>query len=188
MKINNLSVTSLSSLNFELIPTKPVCILRGHNSELALDLIRELIGDFESDYYDIDCVGDGRFIIHSDVEIDEKNYSVCYIRNADYIGDNRLAANFEPNSIKFSEDDTYEFIEKRKKRNKNASNIILGISELPANEDDRPLFVYQLDREDEAGIEAFVEKLACTGRQVFVSVCKGFPDIKQADTQIITLE
>lgn len=186
MKINNLSITSLSALNFEIAPAKPVCILRGHNSDLALDLIRELIGDFEAEE-DPDRAGDGRFIIHSDVELDGKSYSVCYIRNADYIGDNRIAVNFEPNSIRFSEDDTNEFIEKRRKRNKDTSNILLGISDYEVGEDDRPLFIYQLDREDEARIVPFLERMTNIGRQVFIAVCNSFPDIEHNNIHTLTL-
>ena len=111
MKIKNLTITSPSALDLELDIISPVCLLYGEHSELALDLIRELIGDYGAKN-DPDCYDDGHFVIHSDIEIDGKNYNVCYIRNADFIGDNRIAANFIPNSFDFSKDDTEEFIEK----------------------------------------------------------------------------
>ena len=103
MKIKNLTITSPSALDLELDITSPVCLLYGKHSELALDLIRELIGDYSAKT-DPDCYDDGHFVIHSDIEMDGKNYNVCYIRNADFMGDNRIAANFVPNSFKFSED------------------------------------------------------------------------------------
>ena len=91
MKIKNLQFTSPTVLNFEFDITSPVCVLYGTNSELALDLIRELLGDCAS-MTDPDSCDDGRFVIHSDIGMDGKDYSVCYIRNADYMGDNRIAA------------------------------------------------------------------------------------------------
>ena len=101
MKIKNLTITSPSALDLEFDITSPVCLLYGKHSELALDLIRELIGDYSAKT-DPDCYDDGHFVIHSDIEMDGKNYNVCYIRNADFMGDNRIAANFVPNSLDFS--------------------------------------------------------------------------------------
>lgn len=117
MKIKNLQITS-STLDLELDIDKPICILRGQYAELVLDLVRELIGDYSSEN-DPDRVDDGHFVLHSDIEMDGKNYNICYIRNADFMGDNRIAANFVPNSFEFSEDDTIEFIDKCKARNNN---------------------------------------------------------------------
>ena len=97
MKINSISITSQASLDFELKGTKPITILRGKNSSLALDLVREVIGErnFSCERVDVDG---GHFIIHTEVEKGEKNYSVCYIRNAESDGDNRIAVNFKPRS------------------------------------------------------------------------------------------
>ena len=100
MKIKNLEITSPSVLDLELDISKPMCILYGAHSQLTLDLVRELIGDYSSEN-DPDRYDDGRFVINSNIEIDDKNYSVCYIRNADFMGDNRIAANFTPNSLDF---------------------------------------------------------------------------------------
>ena len=98
MKINNISITSHTALDFEINGAKPITILRGKHSALALDLMREVLGDHNS-VCDPDNTCDGHFIIHTDVDINGKNYSACYIRGADFLGDNRIAVNFKPNSI-----------------------------------------------------------------------------------------
>ena len=43
MKIKQFSVMSESTLNIEFAPASPVCVLCGRYSDLALDLMRELI-------------------------------------------------------------------------------------------------------------------------------------------------
>jgi hypothetical protein len=141
MKIKNLTITSPSTLDLELDITTPVCVFRGKHSALALDLIRELIGDYGA-ATDPDAYDDGRFVIHSDIEMDGKNYNVCYIRNADFMGDNRIAANFAKNGLAFSEDDTLDFLEKCNARDKHESNAIYDYKIFTATEDDRPLCVY----------------------------------------------
>ena len=59
MHLTSLSITSATALNFDLTPSAPVCILRGRHSDLALDLIRELMGDYGAQN-DPDRVDDGR--------------------------------------------------------------------------------------------------------------------------------
>ena len=75
MKIKKLAITSPSARDLELDITSPDCLLSGEHSELALDLVRELIGDYDAKN-DPDCYDDGRFVIHSDIEMDGKNYNV----------------------------------------------------------------------------------------------------------------
>ena len=166
MKIKNLQITSASTLDLELNIEKRICVLRGELSELALDLIRELIGDYgaknDPDFHD-----DGHFVIHSDIEMDGKNYQVCYIRNADFMGDNRIAANFVPNSFEYSEDDTIEFLGKCKMLNKDSNNVVYHNKIFSITEDDRPLFVYCEDADD---ISQILECLASLGRQAFVAI------------------
>jgi hypothetical protein len=163
MKIKNLQITS-STIDLELDINKPICILRGQYSDLVLDLVRELIGDYSSEN-DPDRVDDGHFVLHSDIEMDGKNYNVCYIRNADFMGDNRIAANFIPNSFDYSEDDTIEFLDKCQARNDNSSNILCGSIADLNNEDDRPVFVYEIYKM--TAVE--LERLANSGRQIFIS-------------------
>jgi hypothetical protein len=111
MKVTNLNITSATALELDTNLSKPVTVLSGTHSDLALDLIREIIGDYNATE-NPDRIDDGHFVIHADIEMDGKNYSICYIRNADFIGDNRIAANFKPNSLEFSIDDTHEFLDK----------------------------------------------------------------------------
>ncbi len=160
MKINNISITSHTALDFELIGAKPITIFRGKHSTLALDLMREVIGDRNSKC-DPDSVDDGRFIIHTDVDMDGKNYSVCYIRGADFIGDNRIAVNFKLNSIEYSEDDTMEFLEKCKE----------------INSDCRPVFIYPSALGEKKNVTAFIQALSDADRQVFLAIPEEFPEI-----------
>ena len=172
MKINNVRITSASTLNTEFTSTAPICAFCGRYSDLALDLLRELIGDYGAQN-DPDRVDDGRFVIHADIEMDNKNYNVCYIRNVDFMGDNRLAVNFEPNSIRFSEDDTREFVKR-------------------CDEDGHsPVFIYCLDRLDEAiDVTPMLDKLSSLGRQVFIAVCSNYPveKLKHNAVQIVHTE
>ena len=117
MTIKNLQVVSPSTLSLDVTVSRPVCVFHGPYAELALDLLRELIGDFTS-ISDPDRLDDGRFVLQSDVEVDGKSFNVCYIRNADFMGDHRIAANFVPNRTEFSKDDTVEYVEKCRSRNK----------------------------------------------------------------------
>ena len=188
MKINNLQITSASALDFDLAITAPICILRGHYSDLVLDRTRELIGDYGVQN-DPDRVDDGRFVIRADIEMDNKNYNVCYIRNADFMGDNRLAVNFEPNSIRFSEDDTREFVDKCNERDTDDSNVLIKTADISSCEDDRPIFIYDyFDRLDEAiDITPVLNELASLGRQVFISVCSIYPEIKHEKVQMVRI-
>ena len=191
MKINNLQLTSATALNFNLTSTAPICVLRGRYSDLSLDLMRELIGDYGAQN-DPDRVDDGRFVLHADVEMDNKNYNVCYIRNADFMGDNRLAVNFEPNSIRFSADDTREFVDMCNVRDTDNSNVLVKTSDISFCEDDRPIFIYDyFDRLDEAiDIAPVLEKLSSLGRQVFISVCGNYPSekMKHDKVQFVNME
>lgn len=166
MVIKHFQITSPASLDLSISPMAPVCLLHGEHSDLVLDLIRELIGDGNAEQ-DPDRLDDGRFVIHSDLEIDGKDYSVCYIRNADYMGDHRIAANFLPDSLAFSRDDTLEFLEKCSLRNKDMGNVILGGRVGEVSDDDRPLFVYCSDAEELLGIFPLLSSL---NRQVFAAL------------------
>lgn len=179
MKIKHFEITSANTLNLEFTATAPICVLHGHYSDLALDLLRELIGDFGAQN-DPDRFDDGRFVIHADIEMDEKDYAVCYIRGADTMGDNRLAVNFVPGSIKFSTDDTKEFLEKCNKRARDASNVLNKTADMIPCDDERPIFIYDFfDRLDNAvDITPMLDKLASLGRQVFISVCNCYPTQK----------
>lgn len=190
MKIKQFQITSASTLNIEFAITAPICVLRGRYSDLALDLIREVIGDYGAQN-DPDRVDDGRFVIHADMNMDNKSYNVCYIRNADFMGDNRLAVNFEPNSIRFSEDDTHEFVDKCNERDTDNSNVLMKTADITSRNDDRPIFIYDyFDRLDEAiDITPILDKLLSLGRQVFISVCSNYPmdKLKTNKVQVVKI-
>ena len=191
MKINHFQITSAYALNFDINATAPICVLCGRYSDLALDLMRELIGDYGA-RNDPDRVDDGHFVIHADIEMDNKNYNACYIRNADFMGDKRLAVNFEPNSICFSEDNTCEFVNKCNERGTDNSNVFVKTADIASCADERPIFIYDyFDRLDEAiDITPILDKLSSLGRQVFISVCANYPTEKmQHDkVQVINME
>ena len=188
MKIHHFQITSASTLNIDFETTAPICLLRGRYADLALDLMRELIGDYGAQN-DPDRVDDGRFVIHADIEMDNKDYSVCYIRNADFMGDNRLAVNFKLNSIRFSEDDTREFADKCSERDTDDSNVLIKTANITSCDDDRPIFIYSyFDRLDEAiDITPILDELASLGRQVFISVCPSYPEIKHEKVQMVRI-
>lgn len=210
MTIKTFSIMSdLASVEFT--PDAPVCFIRGNESDYALDLIRELIGN--NPYSRPDLIDDGSFVIHADVELDSKNYALCYLRNAEFVGDCRIAANFQPNSTKFSVDDTEEYLCKTSERNNDYRNVFYGSAPKADNKlmsesdrilaafetfsvqcenstnDDRPIFIYNLfDRLDESiDVCPYLDKLSALGRQVFVSVCTGYPDVCHKDTQVINV-
>ena len=189
MKINNIQITSTSTLNTEFTSTAPICALHGRYSDLALDLLRELIGDFGAQN-DPDRIDDGRFVIHADIEMDNKNYDVCYIRNADCIGDNRLAMNFKPNSLEFSENDTEEFVERCNALGTDGSNVLYGSADVKPCGDSRPILIYDyFDRLDVgADISPMLDRLAASGRQVFAAVCHGYPKEKLTRPDVMVVD
>ena len=191
MNIFNIRITSATNINFDISLTSPICVLHGRYSDLALDLMRELIGDYGVQN-DPDRIDDGHFVIHAEIEMDNKDYSVCYIRNADFMGDNRLAVNFELNSVGFSEDDTHEFVNKCNGRDTDNSNVLIKTADISSCADDRPIFIYDyFDRLDEAiDIAPILDNLASLGRQVFIAVCSNYPveKLKHDAVQIVHTE
>ena len=210
MTVKTFSITSdLASVEFT--PDASVCFIRGNESDCVLDHVRELIGN--NPYSTPDLIDDGSFVIHADVEMDGKNYALCYLRIDEFVGDCRLAANFQPNSTKFSVDDTEEYLRKTSERNNDYSNIFDGTAEKTDDEllsesdrilaafekfivqcenktnDDRPIFIYNLfDRLDESiDVRPYLDKLSALGRQVFVSVCNSHPEVCCKDTQMINV-
>ena len=176
MKFNKLQITSDSALDLDLTLDSPVCLLHGRYSDLALDLIRESICDYGAQN-DPDRVDGCHFVIHADVELDHKNYSICYIRNADRMGENRIAVNFDAHGFLFSREDTREFLDKCRERDRDSSNVLLRSATVAACADDRPLFIYNyFDHLDEAiDVTPVLNQLASLGRQVFIAVCGSYP-------------
>ena len=211
MKIKNFSVTSSGTIDYEVCPQTSICVLVGKYSSLALDLMREMIGDHNA-INSPDRIEDGRFVIYGNVEIKDKNYSVSYIRNADFMGDKRLAVNFKPCSTAFSLDDTKEYLDLISSAD-NCNNVFdkmslikdMCLSEgdrrllsfnnfidrlLP--EDKRPLFIYDFFEylDESIDVATYVERLIATDRQVFISVCDNYSKekLKNSYFHVVDLE
>ncbi len=189
MKINNLGITSPEALLIESTPISSVCFVRGRYSDLTLDLIRETIGDYGAKN-DPDAIDDGHFIIFADININEKDYSVSYLRNVDFIGDHRIAVNFKDNSLEFSKDDTKEFMKKRNELNQNDGNVLYGSVAVESIYDNRPIFIYDyFDMLDQSvDITPILNKLLSLGRQIFVAVCPNYPSDKLIQNKIQIIE
>lgn len=200
MTFNHFGITSGSSVNLDFDVTSKVSVICGNFSIVALDLMREIIGDsfFQSspDAYD-----DGRFVMWADILIDGKKYGVSYIRNADTMGDNRIAVNFKPCSIEFSLDDTSEYIRKTNEYGLDFDNVFFKSrakaddetlpessrmiesfktwvdSCLVSSTDKRPIFIYDLlDYIDDAfDVSKIFDMLSSFDRQVFIAVGKNYP-------------
>ena len=200
MTFNHFGITSFSSVNLDFDITSRVSVICGNFSTLALDLMREIIGDSFSQSSP-DAYDDGRFVMWADMSIDGKEYGVSYIRNADTMGDNRIAVNFKPDSIEFSLDDTREYISKTNEYSLDFDNVFFksrakvgekALSEscrviegfklwvescLVNSTDKRPIFIYDLfDYIDDAcDVSGILNMLSAFGRQVFIAVGKNYP-------------
>lgn len=188
MKITHFQVISASMMKFEFSPTAPICVLHGIYSDLALDYMRKLIGDYSVQIVS-NRINDGQFVMHADIEMDGKDYEVCYICYTDSGDEDRIAVNFEPYSLNFSRDDTREFVEKCNMRDVDSSNVLFKSINIKPCDDDRPIFIYSyFDRLDEAtDITPILDRLASLGRQVFISVCSGYPEINHEKAELIKL-
>ncbi len=197
MRLTSLQITSATAFDLSAALTAPICVFHGRYSALALDLMRELIGDDRA-VESPDRIEDGRFVLHANVKMDDKDYALCYIRNADFMGDKRIAVNFKPGGMDFSRDDTDEYLRKIKKCHTNDSNVFVKskgaadaclsegdrqiaafnrfIEQIPDG-DERPLFIYDFfDHIDEAiDVIPYLDRLVALGRQIFVSVGATYP-------------
>lgn len=166
MRINSISIMSRDTLDFELEVNKQITVFCGKHAGLALDLIREVLGD-KTAKNDPDSTCDGKFVIHSDIEIDNKNYGICYIRNADFMGDNRIGVNFTPNSIDYSLTDTEEFL---KIRDKGIIKTAYNPSDLIISDDNTPIFLYCSDKNELDEAITYLSSCRC---QVFIAIESG---------------
>ena len=189
MKIKSFAITSATTISVDSPITAPICVLRGRHSSLALDLLREYMRDFRG-AESIDAYDDGRFVIMSEIELDGKLYDGCYIRNADFLGDCRFAVNFDTCGLDFSLEDTEEFLHRCEELNLDDSNVYYGNADVLPSADPRPVFIYDcFDRLDEAiDLSPIFNKLAHLGRQIFVSVCATYPDLKLAHDKVQIVE
>ena len=197
-------------LNFNMDPTiddyvfqsnKPITVFCGSDSDLHLSLLSMLFGN----YGQVDIIQKSEsplFILHGDVVIDNKDYSVCYIYSKNE--PHRIGVNFFDNGLCCSPEDTKEYQEKILQRDIGDGNIFTfkpcAKNSLPEskhrliqfaafyanaltdtqNGDDRPLFIYDFfDRIDDAeDLTTWLNDLAALGRQVFIAVGKNYPTEK----------
>lgn len=178
MNIKNFKADT-SIFSVELSADKPICFIRGGYSNFVLDLMRELIGDYVSHCY-LDNVNDGFYVLHADIEDGSKNYQVCYIRNAEEVGDNRIGVNFTDGGTNFSKADTYEFLDKREDWAMDTSNVLIGTADPTSVTSKSPIFIYDYFDRLDLGIDTspLLDRLLGTGRQVFIAVCGSYPDEK----------
>ncbi|MGN0813169.1 MAG: hypothetical protein ACI4MQ_06660 [Candidatus Coproplasma sp.] len=187
MKITHFQVTSATTLNLDFNVTTPITIFRGRYSDLVLDLMREMLCDGEW-LYDPNRYDGGRFKINADVEMDGKNYDVFYFRNKGFKGDKRLAVNYKLCDTDKPQDDTKEYVNKCVERDLGFLNVLVGTAYVMPSSDERPIFIYEyFDQLDMAiDVTPILDRLASLGRQVFISVCEGYPDIKHQKVEVIS--
>lgn len=216
MKIKN-SETSPELFPYtEFTNDQPICFLCGKRSDIALDLLRELIGSYDEQER-INTCNDGCFVLYGAVEAEGKSYDICYIRNADGNGDSRIAVNCVPNSVRFSIEDTNEYIDRCGDKDIHARHMFKGavftndrllgagdhlikqfkqylhtVKADTQSGDDRPVFLYHFfDRIDESvDITPFLNDLASLGRQVFVAVSANYPPERliEKNVQIVQID
>jgi len=95
MRINKFSPTpTVSEYFFE--KDKPICVFIGQDADMHLSLLGATVGNY--DRLDIaNRAKDPFYIIHTDVEVGDKQYNVCYIYDRDE--DHIVGANFKGNTI-----------------------------------------------------------------------------------------
>jgi hypothetical protein len=171
----------------------------GIQSDTALDLIREMIGDRGIGVGGV--LNGGHSALHADVELDGEKMSVCYVRNADGPERSRIAVNFNMGVPSRTLDDTDRYSRACTARQTDSRNLYIGgmlriggdalLSEsdrrlLEAKElyrmlysatmrgDDRPIFIYGLfDRIDESvSLRRYLDALSDLDRQVFISTAE----------------
>ncbi len=167
------------------------------------------IGIFLGAWSKCDDLG-GETYLHADILIDGKNYDVCLIYGGEC--DHLVAVNFVEGAMSYSLEDTKEYIERRKECSANDYNVFIksrytddltcgeskklinafntflsDIKERTAKGDNRPILIYGFfERIDESIDTApFINALAETGRQIFISVCnENYPCDRLRDNRI----
>ncbi len=211
MKILNFNVDP--NLDDYIFPSdKPITVFCGNDSDLHLSLLNVLLGNYDQSDI-IEKEESSLFLLHSDVKMDHKDYSVCYIYSK--TEPHRIGVNFSDDGMGCSPEDTKEYQEKALQRNVGDGNIFTlkpyAKNSLPEskhrlmqlaifyanavtdtqNGDDRPLFIYDLfDHIDEAeDLTPWLNDLAALGRQVFIAVGDGYPTEKlnHPSVQILNL-
>ncbi|MBE6543787.1 MAG: hypothetical protein E7675_05260 [Ruminococcaceae bacterium] len=204
MKIKSFDITFPYDPSVSFTSVSPLCIFHGRNSDWILDMIQELIGN-NIILRSLQHIDDSHFVIHSDIEIDNKSYSVCYIKNADPSHYNKVAVNFSQNSMEYSTKDTEEYMTKIKSINRDPKNVFskqlltdtLNLSESDAYKiafdtfldnlpcDDTPIFIYDFFNhiDESKDILKYLEKLSRLKKQVFISLSPNYPTEKLMNSE-----
>ena len=212
MKITQID---FSDINGEIILGRPITCFKGNVSERYMLLIEAMTGTYRRDS-SVSVAMPHESIIHGCVEIDKKEYDVCYIYSVD--AEHTMGVNFTKGKRFFSLPDTQEYEKKRRAQNINTCHIFadedmrsssacLPMSEKALlsfekflttlkkdtnNGDFRPIFIYHFfDHIDESvDISPYINKLASLGRQVFIAVCSNYPieKLKHDAVQIVHTE
>lgn len=212
MKIKRID---FNDINGEITLETPIICFKGNNSDKYMLFIETMTGTYRGDQATSISIPH-ESIFHGCVEIDKKEYDVCYIYSAD--AEHTMGVNFTKEKRFFSLSDTVEYDEKRRARNINTCHIFadedmrsstacLPMSEKALlsfekflttlkkdtnNGDFRPIFIYHFfDRIDESvDISSCIDELASLGRQVFISVCSNYPTekMKHNKVQVINVE
>lgn len=179
----------------------PITVFSGRDADVQLCCLQMLIGDY-SRYGLVENTAYANCLLHADVEMDGKNYAVCYIGETD--GAYRIGVNFPACDLHPSMADTEEYLDKVQTRVNGDTNVFslqaCNRNDLPESRrlthgldvflkiarkesepgDDRPLFIYDFfNRIDEAEpLTPWLDELAVLGRQVFISVGENYPTEK----------
>ncbi len=212
MKVKRIDFNDSSG---EITLETPIMCFKGTNSDKYMLFIEAMTGTYRGDQ----ATGihiPHESIIHGCVEIDKKEYDICYIYSAD--AEHTMGVNFTKEKRFFSLPDTQEYEKKRRARNINTCHVFAdedmrsSTSCLPMSEkvllsfekflttlnidtnngDSRPIFIYHFfDRIDESvDVSPYIDELARLGRQVFIAVCPNYPTqkLKHNKVQVINVE
>ncbi len=212
MKIKRID---FNDINGEITLETPIICFKGNNSDKYMLFIEAMTGTYRGDQT-TSISTPYQAIIHGCVEIDKKEYDICYIYSAD--AEHTMGVNFTKGQRFFSLSDTVEYDEKRRAQNINTCHVFANedmrssTSCLPMSEkallsfekffttlkidtnngDFRPIFIYHFfDCIDESvDVSCYIDELANLGRQVFISVSANYPSqkMKHDKVQVVNME
>ena len=209
MKIRNFSVNVNG--DYEFNPEKSICVMKGKNAELHLRLLGVMIGCADSVAL-VEQSDSPLFILHGDVEMDGKDYGVCFIYSK--TEPHRVAVNFSRGGRGFSVEDTERYQKCLQLNGADTENIlsfpdgqnegmaeseyalylldrfITRSAEHTSCGDYRPLFIFGVfDRLDESvDVRSYLIRLSSLGRQVFLAVGDAYPAEKLSRPFVQTVE
>lgn len=180
MKIKSLIYLS-EDRQIPLAFTKPICFLRGRTANELMDQMRALLAA----RHHKPC---GDFLLRGTVALDGKEYEVvCLCTDKD--AHPRIAANL--NQLRdTARRDTEEYLRGCRTPCSSSENALVGKAVVESVVDRRPIFIYNyFDRLDAAkDVAPILDRLASLGRQVFIGVCPGYPDVDHKSVQTCSLD